>query len=294
MKKSTTIFSIPLSLVNDTFSPASFPDIGASTFGNNVIVESPQATANILEAALLQEDGLTPVPELEGLPLVIAKNEDGFIVGNTRTLAHRITDDSLFFDKDYEATLINLMKEHGLAGVAHLDPLALLFGFWYAKDGLEKKLERPDAREIAKGNSSIIGEIVAKNVIRYETGGVKNSLQDREAGEKSNAGQIRFDAVRFADGETTLKVVLDVDLVAARAGDKLAELIYNVGYLAILNIVEGKTLRLRRDYWEVKEPKIRKLGDRFDLQLNRKEIAENIKRLSSELNLGDSRTVKVK
>jgi CRISPR-associated protein Csb1 len=89
-----------------TVQPAGFKDVGAGTFKNpktgglSVVVHSPQATANSLEAVTWDSvsNGLTSA--LKGLPYVEIIDHDGIYRASTHTLPHRLASGYLLKHKD--------------------------------------------------------------------------------------------------------------------------------------------------------------------------------------------------
>lgn len=128
-----------------TIQPAGFKDVGAGTYRNpkngklSVVVHSPQATANSLEAVTWNTLNNCVVPELEGLPYVEIVDQDGNYRASTHTLPHRLASGYLLKHKDAKEFTKQLQadfKELGEpATVFKYCPNSLLHGVFFSHLG---------------------------------------------------------------------------------------------------------------------------------------------------------------
>jgi CRISPR-associated protein Csb1 len=181
----------------DRFQPASFSNLGNSVYERPdgkemVLVDTAQSVANMLESAIIGDDGVNVEKELDGISYVVSELElnhkDGRPSLKTRTSSliepHRINSPYIMFDHpefqsklveraDYsKGTLIN-WKKMGET-LFYFDINSLLHGTFLSnlKDGGRFRVPR-----------IMSGFIEAENVKRVLSGGVKNSSLNDPSGE---------------------------------------------------------------------------------------------------------------
>ena len=126
-----------------TVKPPSFLDVGISQAylpwenRHDVLLNSPQATANQFEALIWDSANNCLIPELKGLPYVeIINSLTGKFVASTLTLPHRIGTAYLARHKDaklgegrFRDVLKERVKNEGIySAVFSLDPMSIVLG----------------------------------------------------------------------------------------------------------------------------------------------------------------------
>lgn len=128
-----------------TVQPAGFKDVGAGTYRNpkngslSVVIHSPQASANSLEAITWNALNNAPVAALAGLPYVEIADQDGNYRASSHTLPHRLASGYLLKHKDAKDFTKQLkadFKELGEpATVFKYCPSSLLHGVFFSHLG---------------------------------------------------------------------------------------------------------------------------------------------------------------
>ncbi len=270
MKLSDTLASTPRLLLEATlqpvqgsrFQPTGFADLGPAEFtrpGTDdkppvpmLLVESAQSVANRLERAIVGDDGLGPIAELERLPYVEVELEGAGEGVRTSSLveAHRLNSPFIVENAEYKKRFTDgTGYKRGMvidwprvaATIFRDDPCALLHGVFFSnlEDG---RLRFPRA---------ITGFIEAENVERAVSGGVKNNHFDP-------AGEVRVEKhdkdvygnVPYARVEFTAKVIrayfnLDLEqLRSYRLPAPATELLIALALLKVRRFLD-RGLRLR-------------------------------------------------
>lgn len=128
-----------------TIQAAGFKDVGAGTFKNpkngtlSVIVHSPQATANSLEAVSWNALQNWPVEALAELPYVEIVDQDGIFRASTYTLPHRLASGYLLKHKESKDFTKQLQDDFKKLGepqtVLKYCPNSLLHGVFFSHLG---------------------------------------------------------------------------------------------------------------------------------------------------------------
>ncbi len=159
-----------------TVKPPSFLDVGVSQAylpwenRHDVLLNSPQATANQFEALIWDSANNSLIPELEGLPYVeIANTLNGKFVASTLTLPHQIGTAYLARHKDaklgkerFRDVLKEKVKTEGIyPTVFSLDLMSIVLGCFLSHIQGSMRIPRV-----------LSGQFIAKNAIAMPTGGV--------------------------------------------------------------------------------------------------------------------------
>ena len=173
-------------LAGTLFQPTGFPDLGASEFGDNLLlVESAQSMANWLEGTTWDSAISDQVPELAGLPYVRVISPEGDFLSSSRLEAHRLasayimngTAGDLNGEKWMEQRL-GLVKGRPLdyrtvaRACFRLDPVSLVHGVFFARKSW------PWQPKISRAVTSFIEASGAKPAV---SGGVKRDIVINEA-----------------------------------------------------------------------------------------------------------------
>lgn len=158
-----------------TVKPPQFLDVGVSQAylpweeRLDVLLHTPQATANLIEASIWDEVNhqLMP-PELEGLPFVEIYTESGRYVASTLDLPHRLGTGYLLKNKyaqldgqRFREGLRERIRNQGVySAVFPLCPMSIVLGSFYAHIAGVYRIPRV-----------LSGEFVAENAIAMPTGG---------------------------------------------------------------------------------------------------------------------------
>ncbi|MBD1903720.1 type I-U CRISPR-associated RAMP protein Csb1/Cas7u [Trichocoleus sp. DQ-A3] len=158
-----------------TVKPPSFLDVGISQaylpWGNrhDVLLNSPQATANQFEALIWDSAKNSLISELEGLPYVeIINSLTGKFAASTLTLPHRIGTaylarhkDAKLGDKRFRDVLKENVKTEGIyPAVFSLDPMSIVLGCFLSHIQGSMRIPRV-----------LSGQFIAQNAIAMPTGG---------------------------------------------------------------------------------------------------------------------------
>lgn len=157
-----------------TIQPAGFKDVGAGTYRNpktgelSVVVHSPQATANSLEAATWDALKNQPVEALSGLPYVEILDQNNTYRASTHTLPHRLASGYLLKHKDAKPFTTQLKADFKSLGepatVFKYCPNSLLHGVFFSHLG--------DGR--IKMARAISASVTAHGCERVTTGGASH------------------------------------------------------------------------------------------------------------------------
>jgi CRISPR-associated protein Csb1 len=159
-----------------TVKPPTFLDVGISQAylpwenRHDVLLNSPQATANHLEAVIWDSAHNQLIPELEGLPYIeIVNSLDGKFTASTLTLPHRIGTAYLARHKDaklgkgkFRDVLKERVRSEGIYPVVFsLDPMSIVLGCFLSHIQGSMRIPRV-----------LSGQFIAQNAIAMPTGGV--------------------------------------------------------------------------------------------------------------------------
>lgn len=167
----------------ERFQPTGFADLGAAEYQlpsgkRMLLVESAQSMANRLERICIDDDGVSLVKELEGLPYVrVTLTGDSNAVTSSLAEAHRLNSPFIFKAGEFEKRFAELTQyRDGQAvdwakvarGVLAIDACSLVHGLFMSnfEDG---RVRLPRA---------LTGFIEAEDVCDAASGGVKNSPID--------------------------------------------------------------------------------------------------------------------
>lgn len=163
-----------------TAKPPTFLDVGVSQAylpwdkRLDVLLNTPQATANQLEALIWDEVNHDVIPELQGLPYVEIKNTlatgDPFLA-STLTLPHRIGTAYLSRHKDamldgerFRDVLKQRVKEQGIyRAVFELDPISIVLGCFLSHIQGNMRIPRV-----------VTGQFVAQDAVPMPNGGASH------------------------------------------------------------------------------------------------------------------------
>lgn len=239
------------------FQPTGFPDLGAATYtlpdGTEMcLLESAQSMANRLEAVCWDEAKDKVVPELEGIPYVLVK-QNGETLTNSLIESHRInspyileSEDKTFSDR-LKAELEVLEKgpvDFRLASKVLLkyDINSLLHGVFLAK------------KDIAGGRikvpRSLSAFIEASGVTVAPSGGVKFDKVDPQGDTSKGFGHVPFSRDEYTAEKITAYFNLDLAQIRGYGLDKegkekdVEELLINMALFKIRKFLKGG-LRLR-------------------------------------------------
>ncbi len=155
--------------LQSTIQPASFKDVGPGMFKNpatgatDVVIQSPQGTANLLEATCWDAKAERLVAELEELPYVEMFNKaTGLFAASSITLPHRLGSGYLAKHKesDLAKPLLQALKQNPAKATLHYCPNTLVHGAFYSHLDNGYKLTR-----------LLNGEIIARDCTPVAFGG---------------------------------------------------------------------------------------------------------------------------
>lgn len=269
MMLSETLASAPRLLIEaklrpvqgSRFQPTGFADLGPAEFNRPgaddkpipmLLVESAQSVANRLERAIIGDDGLSPIAELEGLPYVevtLTGHGEG-VRTSSLVEAHRLNSPFIVENGDYKKSFVDrtgykrgsvISWPKVAAAVFHDDPCSLLHGVFFSnmEDG---RLRFPRA---------ITGFIEAEQVERAVSGGVKNNHFDPEGEvrvekhEKDVYGNVPYARVEFTAQAIRAYFNLDLEqLRSYRLPPEGTELLIALALLKVRRFLD-RGLRLR-------------------------------------------------
>jgi CRISPR-associated protein Csb1 len=205
----------------DRFQPTGFADLGPARYQladgtEMLLLESAQSVANRLEAVCWDEAEGRLIRELDGLPMIVVKRQNGEPLTNSLLEAHRINSPYILEGKDQQ---VYTLLKHDVAGmeegpvdirllagtVFKYDANALLHGVFLAKSDLAGgRLRLPRA---------LSGFIEARNVRVVESGGVKNDRVNPSGDTKQGFGNVPFHRTEFTAEKITAYFNLDLALL---------------------------------------------------------------------------------
>jgi CRISPR-associated protein Csb1 len=156
--------------LQSTIQPASFKDVGPGIFKNpatratDVVIQSPQGTANLLELTCWDAKQQQLLSELEGLPYVELFNKaTGVFAASSITLPHRLGSGYLAKHKesDLAKPLLAALNQNPARATLHYCPNTLVHGAFYSHLDNGYKLTR-----------LLNGEIIARDCTPVALGGV--------------------------------------------------------------------------------------------------------------------------
>jgi CRISPR-associated protein Csb1 len=236
----------------ERFQPTGFPDLGPARYQlpdgtEMLLVESAQSIANRLEAVCWDGAAGQLIPELDGLPLIVVK-QNGQPLTNSLLEAHRIHSPYILEGKDQR--VIDMLKRD-VAGmgegpvdirllartVLRYDANAILHGVFLAKSDLAGgRLRLPRA---------LSGFIEARDVRAAESGGVKNDRVNPSGDTRQGFGNVPFHRTEFTAERVTAYFNLDLSLLRGYGlGDDATELLIALALFKIRRFLAGG-LRLR-------------------------------------------------
>ncbi|MBI3796507.1 MAG: type I-U CRISPR-associated protein Cas7 [Deltaproteobacteria bacterium] len=205
----------------DRFQPTGFADLGPARYQlpdgtEMLLIESAQSVANRLEAVCWEDTVGQLVRELDGLPIIVVKRQDGKPLTNSLLEAHRINSPYILEGKDQR--VFDLLKrdvagmEEGPVDIKLLaktvfkyDANAVLHGVFLAKSELAGgRLRLPRL---------LSGFIEARNVRLVESGGVKNDRVNPSGDTKQGFGNVPFHRTEFTAEKITAYFNLDLALL---------------------------------------------------------------------------------
>lgn len=209
----------------DRFQPTGFADLGAAIYElpdgtRKLLVESAQSVANRLERTIVDADGVSLVPELEGLPFVKAKLEGAVELWTSSLVeAHRLNSPFIITDKGFQKRFLErsgyakgkpIQWSKVAAAIFALDPNSLLHGVFMAnlEDG---RLRTP---------RMISGFVEATNVREVASGGVKNNHFDPKGEfrakdyDKDVYGNVPYHRLEYC--AETIRAYFNLDLALLR------------------------------------------------------------------------------
>lgn len=157
-----------------TVKPPTFLDVGVSQAylpweqRLDVLLHTPQATANLIEASIWDSVNHALIPELEGLPFVEIYTESGQYVASTLDLPHRLGTGYLLKNKHaqldgerFREGLRQRIRDQGIySAVFALCPMSIVLGSFYAHIAGVYRIPRV-----------LSGEFIAENAVSMPTGG---------------------------------------------------------------------------------------------------------------------------
>jgi CRISPR-associated protein Csb1 len=238
-------------VAGDRFQPTGFADIGAAEYKRPdgtvmLLVESAQSVANRLEKTVLDGEGSSLDPALNGLPYVEAELEGLAETVKTSSLieAHRIGSPYFLLNKEFQAELIKQMAYNPklpldwkkiYATLFKYDPNSLVHGVFLSL--LEGgRIRAPRA---------LTGFIEAENVQKVLSGGVKNSpvdptgktqVADAKQGEAGVYSNVPYARVEYTAAKITAYFNLDLGLIRG----------YKLGSAATNLLISLALLKVRR------------------------------------------------
>ncbi|MBD1864247.1 MULTISPECIES: type I-U CRISPR-associated RAMP protein Csb1/Cas7u [Trichocoleus] len=172
-----------------TVKPPTFLDVGVSQAylpweqRLDVLLHTPQATANLIEESIWDAVNHTLIPELEGLPFVEIYTESGQYVASTIDLPHRLGTGYLLKNKHarlddqrFREALRQRIRDQGIyKAVFTLCPMSIVLGSFYTHIAGIYRIPRV-----------LSGEFVAENAVSMPTGGaVHDPVSARGRGVKT-------------------------------------------------------------------------------------------------------------
>lgn len=245
----------------DRFQPTGFADLGAAVYERPdgtrmLLVESAQSMANRLEQTCLRANGPEIVPELEGIPYVVAtltgKIDGDKLETKTSSLieAHRLNSPFIISNDSFAE---RFAKQAGYAGgepidwskaasaVLFFDPNSLLHGLFMANLG-DGRLRFPRA---------LSGFIEAQDAREAHSGGVKNNPIDPTGTiravnyDKDVYSNVPYHRLEFTAGRMTAYFNFDLGLLRGYAlSDAPTQFLIALGLYKIRRLL-GAGLRLR-------------------------------------------------
>lgn len=157
-----------------TVKPPTFLDVGISQAylpwaqRTDVLLHTPQATANLFEASIWDAVTHQLIPALEGLPFVEMYTKSGQYVASTLDLPHRLGTGYLLKNKHaqldgkrFREALRERIRQHGTYKAAFtLCPMSIVLGSFYTHIAGVYRIPRV-----------LSGEFVAENAVSMPTGG---------------------------------------------------------------------------------------------------------------------------
>lgn len=157
-----------------TVKPPTFLDVGVSQAylpweqRYDVLLHTPQATANLIEASVWDAVNHALVPELEGMPFVEIYTQSGQYVASTLDLPHRLGTGYLLKNKEakldgerFREGLRERIRKQGVySAVFALCPMSIVLGSFYTHIAGVYRIPRV-----------LSGEFVAENAVSMPTGG---------------------------------------------------------------------------------------------------------------------------
>lgn len=205
----------------DRFQSAGFADLGPARYQlpdgtEMLLVESAQSVANRLEAVCWDTAADRLIPELDGIPIIVVKRQDGRPLTNSLLEAHRINSPYILEGKDQR--VFDMLKrdvtgmEEGPVDIKLLaktifryDANAVLHGVFLAKSDLAGgRLRLPRL---------LSGFVEARNVRTVESGGVKNDRVNPSGETKQGFGNVPFHRTEFTAEKITAYFNLDLALL---------------------------------------------------------------------------------
>jgi CRISPR-associated protein Csb1 len=272
-----------------TVKPPTFLDVGVSQAylpweqRLDVLLHTPQATANLIEDSVWDAVKHSLIPELEGLPFVDIYTESGQYVASTLDLPHRLGTGYLLKNKytkldgqRFREGLRQRIRDKGVYQVVFaLCPMSIVLGSFYTHIAGVYRIPRV-----------LSGEFVAENAISMPTGGAvhdpvsargqginsshifaieKKSGKDKAVKKPSEAGLGNIVYVResFKAQRYVGRFVIDSRLVdKSNLDDRAKHLIQVLSeYLVRRLLSEPVTLRTECYLMLSKESSLRSLAD---------------------------------
>jgi CRISPR-associated protein Csb1 len=237
----------------ERFQPTGFADLGPARYQladgtEMLLVESAQSVANRLEATCWDEAKGQLREELDGLPMIAVKRQDGRLLTNSLLEAHRINSPYILEGKDQ--SVFEMLKkdvagmEEGPVDIGLLartvfkyDANAVLHGVFLAKSDLAGgRLRLPRA---------LSGFVEARNVSIVESGGVKNDRVNPSGDTKQGFGNVPFHRTEFTAEKITAYFNLDLALLRGYGlGDDATDMLIALALFKIRRFLSNG-LRLR-------------------------------------------------
>jgi CRISPR-associated protein Csb1 len=288
-----------------TVKPPTFLDVGVSQAylpweqRLDVLLHTPQATANLIEDMVWDAVNHALIPELQGLPFVDIYTEGGEYVASTLDLPHRLGTGYLLKNKyaklggqRFRESLRQRFRENGVyQTVFKLCPMSIILGSFYTHIAGVYRIPRV-----------LSGEFVAENAISMPTGGAvhdpisargrginikhmfaieKKGNKDKPVTKPSEAGLGNIVYVResFKAERYIGRFVIDTRLVDKSNLDKDAKHLIQVlsNYLVRRLLSEPVTLRTECYLMPTKESARELLAD---LETLKRDVQQAIQRCS--------------
>lgn len=263
-----------------TVKPPSFLDVGISQAylpwenRHDVLLNSPQATANQFEALIWDSANNCLIPELEGLPYIeIIDPRDGKFIASTLTLPHRIgtaylarhTQAKLGGDRFRDVLKAKVQDEGIYPAVFSLDPMSIVLGCFLSHIQGSMRIPRV-----------LSGQFIAKNAIALPTGGasidpisaagdsvnldgfihekkVKGKIQEKKITKASGIrlGNVPYVRESFTAEEYSGKFIIDNRLVAqSTLSDREKELIFTLSQYLLAKFLQAPIMLRSECYLE--------------------------------------------